>query len=234
MFSSSAYWKTQAKVSALGRVPLGNGSLFQNSTTYDLGSDAANDGQRERYQRVASNIPTQEGERKKDTQRQGPTGCLRKLVCTSKRACKSLRVDGPNKIAQAMTKILKAIGVEVGCGIVIIIKNRDGDGIKGSTGMEREARLTLRLTSRSIDANDEGMNLTPVPEIVCFRCLSSTRTHRPMEWKRDRLFRALARTLGSDRNATMNHAFSCVQSAFITLKNNLSNMANCSQPEPYI
>ncbi|GBP40476.1 hypothetical protein EVAR_25330_1 [Eumeta japonica] len=33
--------------------------------------------------------------------------------------------------------------------------------------------------------------------VVCGRCLSSTRTHRPMEWKRDRLFRALARTLGS-------------------------------------
>ncbi|GBP74747.1 hypothetical protein EVAR_59642_1 [Eumeta japonica] len=56
---------------------------------------------------------------------------------------------------------------------------------------------------------------------LCCRCLSSTRTHRPMEWKRDRhvtsrtlkpivplyrLFRALARTLR--RNVTMNHAFS--------------------------
>ncbi|GBP46213.1 hypothetical protein EVAR_82212_1 [Eumeta japonica] len=35
------------------------------------------------------------------------------------------------------------------------------------------------------------------PEVVCGRCLSSTRTHRPIEWKRDRSFRALARTLGS-------------------------------------
>ncbi|GBP36889.1 hypothetical protein EVAR_23191_1 [Eumeta japonica] len=33
--------------------------------------------------------------------------------------------------------------------------------------------------------------------VVCGRCLSSTRTHRPMEWERDRSFRALARTLGS-------------------------------------
>ncbi|GBP10199.1 Zinc finger protein 25 [Eumeta japonica] len=34
--------------------------------------------------------------------------------------------------------------------------------------------------------------------VVCGRCLSSTRAHRPMEWKRDRSFRALARTLDSD------------------------------------
>ncbi|GBP66944.1 hypothetical protein EVAR_40536_1 [Eumeta japonica] len=33
--------------------------------------------------------------------------------------------------------------------------------------------------------------------IVCGRCLFSTQTHRPIERKRDRLFRALARTLGS-------------------------------------
>ncbi|GBP34561.1 hypothetical protein EVAR_85281_1 [Eumeta japonica] len=33
--------------------------------------------------------------------------------------------------------------------------------------------------------------------VVCGRWLSSTRTHRLMEWKRNRSFRALARTLGS-------------------------------------
>ncbi|GBP34866.1 hypothetical protein EVAR_95971_1 [Eumeta japonica] len=39
-------------------------------------------------------------------------------------------------------------------------------------------------------------------QVVWGRCLSSTRTHRPMVWKRDRSFRALARTLDSrTRNA---------------------------------
>ncbi|GBP06465.1 hypothetical protein EVAR_71013_1 [Eumeta japonica] len=37
-------------------------------------------------------------------------------------------------------------------------------------------------------------HVRPPREVVCGRF---TRTHRPMEWKRDRSFRALARTRGS-------------------------------------
>ncbi|GBP94121.1 hypothetical protein EVAR_69321_1 [Eumeta japonica] len=69
-------------------------------------------------------------------------------------------------------------------------------------------------------------------QVVCCRCVSSARMHRPMESKRDRyvtsrtlkqivpLYRsihALACTLGSERNVTMSHAFSCVQPAFMDL-----------------
>ncbi|GBP74801.1 hypothetical protein EVAR_43106_1 [Eumeta japonica] len=39
-------------------------------------------------------------------------------------------------------------------------------------------------------------------QVVCGRCLSSTRRHRPMERKKDCSFRALSRTLRLRRNAT--------------------------------
>ncbi|GBP24028.1 hypothetical protein EVAR_10129_1 [Eumeta japonica] len=42
-----------------------------------------------------------------------------------------------------------------------------------------------------------AMSASATFTVVCGRCFSSTRTHRPMEWKRDRSFHALARTLGS-------------------------------------
>ncbi|GBP46217.1 hypothetical protein EVAR_82216_1 [Eumeta japonica] len=45
--------------------------------------------------------------------------------------------------------------------------------------------------------NSKGAERSSVAQVVCGRCLSSTRTHRPMEWKRDRSFRAFASTLGS-------------------------------------
>ncbi|GBP51548.1 hypothetical protein EVAR_34434_1 [Eumeta japonica] len=43
----------------------------------------------------------------------------------------------------------------------------------------------------------QALEVCDLDTVVCGRCLSSTRTHRPMEWKKDRSFRVHARTLGS-------------------------------------
>ncbi|GBP59535.1 General transcription factor II-I repeat domain-containing protein 2 [Eumeta japonica] len=56
---------------------------------------------------------------------------------------------------------------------------------------------TTRLSSFSLYAGNSRPAGPIQPAVVCDRFLFSTRTHRPMEWKRDRSFRALARTLGS-------------------------------------
>ncbi|GBP65106.1 hypothetical protein EVAR_5252_1 [Eumeta japonica] len=87
---------------------------------------------------------------------------------------------------------------------------------------ERAKKITVKRQASSTNYSENRIILHQVDdmctvglEVVCGRCLSSTRTHRPMEWKRDRSFRALARTLGSGR--MRQGTLSCVQPAFTNL-----------------
>ncbi|GBP57832.1 hypothetical protein EVAR_41501_1 [Eumeta japonica] len=69
------------------------------------------------------------------------------------------------------------------------------------SGKDIELKQLLRGSHRASSVFLSGDQLASGQrggiEVVCGRCLSSTRTHRPKEWKRDRSLRALARTLDS-------------------------------------
>ncbi|GBP46795.1 hypothetical protein EVAR_10763_1 [Eumeta japonica] len=69
---------------------------------------------------------------------------------------------------------------------------------------EAGSLIKCRIRFEIEDETEIGTNEPRIKsrtKVVCGRCLSSTWTHRPMQWKRDRLFRALARSLGSGETA---------------------------------
>ncbi|GBP30031.1 hypothetical protein EVAR_22933_1 [Eumeta japonica] len=53
--------------------------------------------------------------------------------------------------------------------------------------------------------------------VVCGRCLSSTRTQRPMKCKKDRSFRVLSLACSAQAERENESCFSCVQPTFIDL-----------------